>query len=81
METPSGGRRVPRNSAVTLTKRDVETLLANYDADPIGALTQALTRLAAPPSLISSLVDAPLGVLDQMVKDLVEWRQLSDTQR
>ncbi len=30
------------NTIARLTKRDVETLLASYDADPIGALSAAL---------------------------------------
>lgn len=87
MKKPSSGRRVPRTShrlpseQRTLTKRDVETLLANYDADPVGALTTCLRLLDAPESLVSSIANAPLETLDQMVKDLVEWRRLSDTQR
>jgi hypothetical protein len=41
----------------TLRKRDVEALLADYDGDPVGALTVALRRL----------LDRPDASFDELV--------------
>lgn len=75
-----------------LSKFDVEHLLADYDADPIGALSRALTKVldAAPGTAWAELVAAaPLdadvraglsagdvAVLDELVRLLNELREL-----
>ena len=75
-EHPTGDASSPA-SPRRLSKRDVETLLATYDSDPVAALTQSLLTLAAPIDLVASLGSMSETERDQMVKDLVEWRALS----
>jgi hypothetical protein len=72
-----------------LRKRDVETLLAQYDTDPIGALTDALRRVLERPSdpfdaLVAAapfdeerrtaLLARSVDALDQLVAELNETR-------
>jgi len=74
-----------------ITKRDVERMLADYDADPVAALTAALrTTLAIPHATWASLLDAApidperrrrlasgdLAALDQLAVELNERRCL-----
>lgn len=74
-----------------LTKRDVETLLAGYDADPVEALTVALRRVVDQPDATwpDLLAAAPLtdtrraalllgeqGALDELAAELNELRTL-----
>lgn len=74
-----------------LRKRDVETLLETYDADPIGALTAALQRVLDDPSgpFASLLAVAPfddhrrsrllaheVDALDELLAELNETRTL-----
>lgn len=74
-----------------LTKRDVETLLGDYDRDPVEALTGALRRLLGRPEAgFDELVDAApvsahrredlhrreVTALDELVAELNETRVL-----
>ena len=74
-----------------LTKAEVERLLTDYDADPIGALTNALrTVLRMPdatwPELLAAapidagrrqlLLSAEQAALDQLAAELNEQRRL-----
>jgi len=74
-----------------LNKRDVERMLADYDADPVAALTAALRKtLAIPEATWSSLLEAApidaerrrrlasgdLAALDQLAVELNERRCL-----
>jgi hypothetical protein len=74
-----------------LTKRDAERLLADYDADPVGALTVAVRIATGRPDagwaeLVTSVTDDPqrraalaardLGALDALARELNELRGL-----
>ena len=76
-----------------LKKVDVERLLADYDAEPVGALTTALRRvLQMPDSSWAELIDAaPIDAgrrqlllsadqasLDQLAAELNERRRFDD---
>lgn len=60
-----------------LTKRGVETLLDAYDADPVGALLEALDSIAAPAAVRSAVATMATPDRDALLKDLVEWRGLA----
>jgi hypothetical protein len=81
------------NSIIRLNKRDVERLLADYDEDPLGALTTALRIMleqpdAAWPALIAAapvtagrrqlLLDKDQQALDALVAELNELRGLGE---
>ncbi len=75
----------------TLTKKEVETLLETYDRDPVGSLQRAvssllgiecstweamLTLLPSRYSALSSLAQQETTAMDNLVKQLVEHRNL-----
>jgi hypothetical protein len=76
-----------------LTKRDVERLLADYDADPVGALTVALRRATgavdtaswadvvalatADPHRREALLRGDVAALDELARELNELRGLA----
>lgn len=60
-----------------LSKRDVEQLLDDYDADPLGALNRALAAVGAESTLIASVQTMSEPERDSLVRDLVEWRGLT----
>jgi hypothetical protein len=55
------------NRPQRLSKRDVERLLATYDADPVGALQTALRRL----------FDRPNATFEELIKTLADAGRLS----
>jgi hypothetical protein len=75
-----------------LTKRDVERLLADYDADPVAALTVALRRVTgasdtvpwpdlvalatADPDRRTALLREDVAALDDLARELNELRGL-----
>ncbi|MCB1000107.1 MAG: hypothetical protein R2713_02090 [Ilumatobacteraceae bacterium] len=75
----------------SLRKRDVETLLADYDGDPVGALAAAMQQvLEMPgevfPALVRAaglpvdrqrrLLDHEVDALDELARELNETRTL-----
>ena len=60
-----------------LTKRDVESLLGSYDADPVAALVTALLRVEAPTALRAAVATMDTVERDRLLKDLVEWRGIT----
>jgi hypothetical protein len=81
------------NAIARLNKRDVERLLADYDDDPVGALTVALRTMLALPdaSWPALLVAAPISAgrrqlllgedqqaLDELAAELNELRGLDE---
>ena len=66
-----------------LTKRDVETLLASYDADPVAALTVALRRASdrAEATWAELVAAAPLPAAERAALLAGEQRALDDLAR
>ena len=60
-----------------LSKRDVESLLGSYDADPVVALVAALVRVDAPAALRAAVAGMDTVDRDRLLKDLVEWRGIT----
>jgi hypothetical protein len=74
-----------------LTKKEVETLMLTYDADPVGSLCNTISALLGvpattwtqllallPPAFAESkeLMNQDVTALDELVKQLVEQRTL-----
>ena len=57
-----------------LSKRDVEHLLDMYDADPVGALREALETVDASRDVREALPLMTTVQRDALLRDLVEWR-------
>jgi len=75
----------------TLTKKDIETLMSTYDADPVGSICTAVGSILEvsvtnwqhmmsllPPSYVRSneLAQQDIAAMDSLVKKLVERRTL-----
>ena len=60
-----------------LTKRDVEVLVASYDAEPVVSLLAALRVVDAPDSLCTAVPAMTEAERDSLLKDLIEWRGLA----